>query len=68
MYNVHIKKRLDPRGRPYYWIDGDPAGTDLPGTDVHTLKAENTATLTPYHSTAQQALTQWRAGLIRARN
>ncbi|ADL57632.1 MULTISPECIES: 5'/3'-nucleotidase SurE [Methanothermobacter] len=47
MYNVHIKKRLDPRGRPYYWIDGDPAGRDAPGTDVHTLKAENTATLTP---------------------
>ncbi len=47
MYNVHIKKRLDPRGRPYYWIDGDPAGDDAPGTDVHTLKAENRPTLTP---------------------
>ncbi|MDI9617837.1 5'/3'-nucleotidase SurE [Methanothermobacter sp.] len=47
MYNVHIKKRLDPRGRPYYWIDGDPAGMDAHGTDVHTLKAENIATLTP---------------------
>lgn len=47
MYNVHVQKRLDPRGRPYYWIDGEPAGHDLPGTDVYTLKKENVATLTP---------------------
>ncbi|MCK9151143.1 5'/3'-nucleotidase SurE [Methanobacterium alcaliphilum] len=47
MYNVHIKKRLDPRGRPYYWLDGDSVEDDLPGTDVHTLKVEREATLTP---------------------
>lgn len=47
MYNVHIKKRLDPRGRPYYWLDGDSVEDDLPGTDVHTLKVEKKATLTP---------------------
>lgn len=47
MYNVHIQKRLDPRGRPYYWLDGDPVEDDVPGTDVHTLKIENKATLTP---------------------
>lgn len=47
MYNIHIQKRLDPRGRPYYWIDGTPIEDDVEGTDVHTLKKERCATLTP---------------------
>ncbi len=47
MYRIHIQKRLDPRGRPYYWIDGDPVENDDLGTDVHTLKIEKCATLTP---------------------
>lgn len=47
MYRVHITERLDPRGRPYYWIDGDPVEDDMEGTDVHSLKIENTTTLTP---------------------
>jgi 5'-nucleotidase len=47
MYRIHIQKRLDPRGRPYYWIDGDPVEDDVEGTDVHTLKKEKCATLTP---------------------
>ena len=38
MYTIHIKKRLDPRGRPYYWIDGDPVEDDTENTDVHVLK------------------------------
>ncbi len=47
MYRIHIQKRLDPRGRPYYWIDGDPVENDDPGTDVHTLKKDKCASLTP---------------------
>ena len=47
MYKIHIKKRLDPRGRPYYWIDGDPIENDEFGTDVHVLKEERYATITP---------------------
>lgn len=47
MYKIHIKKRLDPRGRPYYWIDGDPIENDDAGTDVHVLRKEKCATLTP---------------------
>ena len=47
MYRVHITERLDPRGRPYYWIDGDSVEDDDEGTDVHTLKRERCATLTP---------------------
>ena len=47
MYKIHIEKRLDPRGRPYYWIDGDPVINDEYGTDVHVLKGERCASLTP---------------------
>ncbi|OPX60599.1 MAG: 5'-nucleotidase SurE1 [Methanobacterium sp. PtaB.Bin024] len=47
MYRIHIQERLDPRGRPYYWIDGDSVEDDHKGTDVHTLKREKCATLTP---------------------
>ena len=47
MYKIHIKKRLDPRGRPYYWIDGDPIEKDEFGTDVYVLKEERNATITP---------------------
>ena len=47
MYKIHIKKRLDPRGRPYYWIDGDPIEKDEFGTDVQVLKEERNATITP---------------------
>lgn len=47
MYKIHIQKRLDPRGKPYYWIDGVPIENDDEGTDVHILKKEGCATLTP---------------------
>ena len=47
MYSIHIQKRLDPRGREYYWIDGDPIETDDEGTDVYTLRDCNCPTITP---------------------
>ncbi len=50
MYKIHIKKRLDPRGRPYYWIDGDPIENDEFGTDVMFLKKRGCATITPISS------------------
>ncbi|AUB55234.1 MULTISPECIES: 5'/3'-nucleotidase SurE [Methanobacterium] len=56
MYRVHIKERLDPRGRPYYWIDGDSVEDDEVGTDVHTLKRENCATVTPISLDATASL------------
>jgi 5'-nucleotidase len=56
MYKVHIKERLDPRGRPYYWIDGDSVEDDQKGTDVHTLKREGCATLTPISLDATSSL------------
>lgn len=47
MYSIHIQKRLDPRGREYYWIDGDPSGVDEEGTDVFTLRNDRCPTITP---------------------
>ena len=47
MYTTHIKKRLDPRGRPYYWIDGYSIENDEYGTDIHVLKEERCASITP---------------------
>lgn len=47
MYFIHIQKRLDPRGREYYWIDGDPVELDEEGTDVHALKNARCPTITP---------------------
>jgi 5'-nucleotidase len=45
-----IEKRIDPRGRPYYWSGLDPIGNhDLePGTDVKELR-EGYVTMTPLH-------------------
>lgn len=47
MYSIHIQQRLDPRGREYYWIDGDPVEVDKEGTDVHTIRSCNCPTITP---------------------
>jgi 5'-nucleotidase len=47
MYTPSVETRLDPRGKPYYWIDGIPYDDDLENTDGHCLKKENVSTLTP---------------------
>jgi len=40
LYRDVLEKRLDPRGRPYYWIGGEaPSGVDEPGTDFGALRA-----------------------------
>jgi 5'-nucleotidase len=40
VYRDRLDKRVDPRGRPYYWIGGDsPSGTPEEGTDVGALSA-----------------------------
>ena len=58
-----IEKRIDPRGRPYYWSGLDPlANHELePGTDVREL-ADGYVTLTPLHFdlTAAELLTALR--------
>ena len=40
VYRDALDSRLDPRGKPYYWIGGDfPTGVDEPGTDFGALRA-----------------------------
>lgn len=40
VYRDALEKRLDPRGRPYYWIGGEePTGIPEEGTDFGALKA-----------------------------
>ena len=40
VYRDVLDSRLDPRGKPYYWIGGEvPTGVDEPGTDFGALRA-----------------------------
>jgi len=40
VYRDALDSRLDPRGKPYYWIGGEvPTGVDEPGTDFGALRA-----------------------------
>jgi 5'-nucleotidase len=47
IYKDQLVKREDPRGRPYYWIGGDPpSGVNEVGTDFGDLAA-GYVTITP---------------------
>jgi 5'-nucleotidase len=49
VYRDSLVQRLDPRGRPYYWIGGDaPTGVPEPGTDFWAL-SEGSVSITPLH-------------------
>lgn len=40
VYRDALDRRIDPRGKPYYWIGGEvPTGVDEAGTDFGALKA-----------------------------
>ncbi len=59
VYHSRLDERIDPRGRPYYWIGGDaPTGVSERGTDIGAL-AEGYVSVTPLHLdlTAYRALT-----------
>jgi 5'-nucleotidase len=59
VYHSRLDERIDPRGRPYYWIGGDaPTGVPERGTDVGAL-AEGFVSVTPLQLdlTAYHALT-----------
>jgi 5'-nucleotidase len=47
MYTTRVQKRRDPRGRVYYWIDGDAIFDADEGTDVHTVRVEGLVSITP---------------------
>lgn len=47
VYRDKLDKRLDPRGRPYYWIGGDyPTGVPDEGTDIGAVE-EGYVSITP---------------------
>jgi len=46
LFLTGVEKRLDPRGRPYFWINGPLIQDDEEGTDVHAIRKGNVS-LTP---------------------
>jgi 5'-nucleotidase len=49
VYRDALESRIDPRGKPYYWIGGEyPTGVDEPGTDFGALRA-GCVSITPLH-------------------
>jgi len=47
VYRDRLDKRVDPRGRPYYWIGGDtPTGIPEDGSDIGALE-EGYVSITP---------------------
>jgi len=65
VYRDKLDSRLDPRGKPYYWIGGDlPTGVDEPGTDFGALRA-GYVSITPLqldltHYKAMDVLKKWK--------
>ncbi len=47
MYTTHVEERKDPRGRPYYWIDGYPVFEEEEDTDVYVLRKKGHISITP---------------------
>jgi 5'-nucleotidase len=64
VYHDALDSRLDPRGKPYYWIGGQmPSGVDEPGTDYGALRA-GYVSITPLqldltYYKAMDALKKW---------
>lgn len=49
VYRDELIERIDPRGRPYYWIGGEaPTGAPSDGTDVGAL-GQGAISVTPIH-------------------
>jgi len=46
LFHTGVEERLDPRGRPYYWIDGPLYEDAEEGTDVHAVQRGNVS-ITP---------------------
>jgi 5'-nucleotidase len=65
LYRDALDARVDPRGKPYYWIGGEvPTGVDEPGTDFGALRA-GYVSITPLqldltHYKAMDVLKKWK--------
>jgi len=64
VYHDALDTRIDPRGKPYYWIGGQvPGGVNEPGTDYGVLQA-GLVSITPLqldltHYKAMDVLKKW---------
>ena len=60
IYRDELVRRVDPMGRPYYWIGGEaPTGVDEPGTDYGALSA-GFVSITPLQlDLTSQAMRSW---------
>ncbi|MFQ6054593.1 MAG: 5'/3'-nucleotidase SurE [Methanosarcinales archaeon] len=47
VFSTAVQERYDPRGRPYYWIDGGLLPDAEEGTDVHAILKKGTISITP---------------------
>ncbi len=47
IFKTSVQERFDPRGRPYYWIDGELIYSDAEGTDVQAVYQEKKISITP---------------------
>lgn len=47
-YERVFERRLDPRGRVYYWLAGEPLEDSEPGTDIAAI-LQNRVSITPLH-------------------
>ncbi len=65
VYRDALDERIDPRGKPYFWIGGEaPTGVDEPGTDFGALRA-GYVSITPLqldltHYKAMDVLKKWK--------
>ena len=60
IYRDELVRRLDPRGKPYYWIGGDvPTGVDEPGTDFGALAAGYVSTTPLQLDLTSRSMTTW---------
>ena len=49
-YLQEVIEKIDPRGKPYYWIGGDElAHQDIPGSDCNAVYDEKVISVTPLH-------------------
>ena len=68
IYRDELLKRVDPRGKPYYWIGGpEPTGIEEEGTDIWAV-ANGYISVTPIHLdlTAHdllETLADWKLGM-----
>ena len=47
MYKPIVETRLDPRGKPYYWINGELYKSHRAGSDGYSLSNLNKTSITP---------------------